>query len=307
MSILVCDPVGEEGIAFLKKKGHEVVVRPDISPTELLPAVTGVHALIVRGRTKVTREVIDKGQKLKIIGRSGTGVDTIDVATAQERGIVVVNAPGANAEAVAEHTFSFMLALARSLVSAVTTLKGGKWAKSDFHGMELKGKTLGIVGFGHIGSRVAELGQAFGMQVLVSSHKPPTIGKHVDLPALLAESDFVSLHVPLTPDTKGLLGAREFSSMKKTAYLINTSRGAVIDEAALIDALKNGLIAGAALDVYTKEPLPSESPLLSLPNVLTTPHVAADSREGENRASLLIAEDIDRVLKGEKPLREVHV
>ncbi len=306
MRILVCDPVGEDGISYLKKNGHEIISQPDITPEDLMSAVGDVDALIVRGRTKVTHEIIENGQKLKVIARSGTGVDNIDVAAAGEHGIVVVNAPGANAESVAEHAMSFMLAFARNLVPTVNTLKSGKWSKFDFHGMELKGKTLGIVGFGHIGSRVAALGAAFGMRVIVFSHKAPENQEAVSLSQLLSESDFVSLHVPLTDETEGFIGVKELASMKKTAFLINTSRGAVVDENALVHALKTGQIRGAALDVYTSEPLSPESPLLRLSNVLLTPHVAADSSEGENRASLLIAHDIDRVSKNQKPQREVR-
>lgn len=307
MKILVCDPIGQSGIAYLREKGHDVVLEPDITAENLIGGVADIDALIVRGRTKVTHEVIESAGNLKVIARSGTGVDNIDLAAAKDHGITVVNAPGANAESVAEHTLAFMLALARNLVGTVSTLRGGTWAKSDFHGSELKDKTLGIVGFGHIGSRVAQLGEALGMTVFVYSRRPPAIGQAVDLASLLTQSDVVSLHVPLTAETRGLIGAKELALMKKTALLINTSRGAVVDEKALIQAIKSGNLAGAALDVYESEPLSADSPLLTLPQVLTTPHVAADSQEGENRASLLIAEDVDRVLAGQKALREVHI
>ncbi len=300
MRVLVCDRVGQDGIDFLTSKGHEVIFSPDITAEQLVQKAVDVDALIVRGRTKVTKEVIAAATQLKVIARSGTGVDNIDLLAAKEKKITVVNAPGANAESVAEHTFAFMLALARNLVPAVTQLKSGTWAKSDFRGMELKGKTLGVLGFGHIGKRVAELGKAFGMDVLVYAKGNP-------LDEFLASVDIVSLHVPLTSETRGLMGAKEFKKMKKTAILINTARGAIVDEAALIDALKTGTIAAAALDVYSTEPLSSESELLKLPNVILTPHVAADSREGENRASSMIAEDVDRVLTGGVPVREVRV
>jgi len=300
MKILVCDPVGQDGLDFLTSKGHEVVVLPDITAEKLLETVGDVHGLIVRGRTKVTKEVIAAAGQLKVIGRSGTGVDNIDLPAAQEKKIVVVNAPGANAESVAEHAFAFMLALARNLLPTVTTLKSGVWAKTDFRGMELKGKTLGVLGYGHIGKRVAELGRAFGMEVLVYA-------KGDDLEAFLVRADIVSLHVPLTDETRGMIGAKELGYMKKTAYLVNTARGAIVDETALIGALKTGTIAGAALDVYATEPLSSSSELLALPNVIVTPHVAADSREGENRASSMIAEDIDVVLSGGRPQRPVNI
>lgn len=307
MNIIICDRIGQEGIDYLEKKGHTVIFLPEITPEELLSKVADAQALIVRGRTKVTQAVIEAGTKLKVVARSGTGVDNIDRQAAGVRNIAVVNAPGANAESVAEHAFAFMLALARFLVPTVNTLKGGFWAKSDFRGMELKGKTLGVVGLGHIGKRVAELGAAFGMDVLVFTRHTHKTGKQVTLPELLGASDFVSLHVPLTDETRGLMGVKEFGRMKKTAYFINTARGAIVDEGALITALKTRAIAGAALDVYATEPLPPESQLLSLSNVILTPHVAADSREGENRASLMVAEDVDRVLSGKEPLRGVSV
>lgn len=283
MKILVCDPIGQDGIDYLKNKGYELIVDQSM--------IADVDGLIVRGRTKVTKDVINSAKNLKVIARSGTGLDNIDLAVAKEKNISVVNAPGANAESVAEHTIGFMLALARNLVPTVTTLTSGVWAKSDFRGMELMGKTLGIIGMGHIGKRVAELGRAFGMHIL-------EYVRGGALSDILTNSDFVSLHLPLTDLTRGLMGAREFSEMKKTAFFINTSRGAIVDETALVSALKSGTIAGAALDVYAIEPLPPESELLKLPNVLVTPHVAAVSREGENRVSREIAEKIDRILKG---------
>jgi len=286
MNILVTDPVGQDGIDFLKNKGHEVMISDGV--------LQDADAIIVRGRTKVTKEFILQSKKLKVIARSGTGVDNIDVKAAKDKNISVVNAPGANAESVAEHTFALILALTRNLIPTVNTLKAGKWAKSDFSGMELKGKTLGVVGLGHIGTRVAELGRAFGMQV--QSYEKGSI-----LTEFVATADFVTLHVPLTDQTSGMMGQKEFAAMKKTAYLINTARGAIVDELALIAALKNKTIAGAAVDVFTTEPLSSESELLKLDNVIMTPHIAADSREGENRASLMVAQDVDAVLQGGKP------
>lgn len=296
MKIFVSDPVGLDGIDYLKSKGYEFA-----------DSVQDADAIIVRSATKVTESMIGQAKNLRVIARSGTGTDNIDKVAAKARGIVVVNAPGANAESVAEHTLIFMLAISRSLVGTVNTLKSGVWAKSDFHGMELKGKTLGIVGFGNIGGRVAELASAFGMDILVFTRSAPAVGKQVTLPELLADSDFVTLHVPLTDETRGLIGAKELGSMKPTAYLINTSRGAIVDETALIAALRNKTIAGAALDVFAREPLSGSSELLKLPNVIVTPHVAADSREGENRASLMIAGDIHRVLQGEQPVHPVKL
>jgi D-3-phosphoglycerate dehydrogenase len=254
VKVLVSDRVGQEGLDFLAAKGYEVVLLPDITPVDLVEKIKDIDALIVRGRTKVTKTVIEAGSKLKVIARSGTGVDNIDLQAAKE--------------AVAEHAFAFMLALARNLVPTVATLKSGKWTKPDFRGMELKGKTLGVLGHGHIGKRVAELGGAFGMEVVVYK-------KDESLEGFLATCDIVSIHVPLTEKTRGMIGSVQLQSMKKTAFLINTARGPIVDEEA--------------------------------PNVIVTPHVAADSREGENRASMLIAQDIDAVLSGGKPTRQVLV
>lgn len=260
-------------------------------------SITIADALIVRSATTVTKELIATAKHLKVIARSGTGTDNIDKVTAKKRGIVVVNAPGANAESVAEHVFAFMLALARNLVPAVTTLKSGTWAKSEFHGMELKGKTLGIIGFGNIGKRVAELGKALGMKTIIH-----TKGDVLDL---VLSADFVTLHVPLTDETRGMIGKIELKKMKTSAFLINTARGALVDESALLSALITGEIAGAALDVFAAEPISPKSELLTLKNVIVTPHVAADSRESENRASLMVAQDVDRVLQGEEPKNPV--
>lgn len=289
MKIVISDPIGEDGIVYLKQKGHEII-----------DSIAEADALIVRGKTKVTKEVIATAKNLKVIARSGTGVDNIDLTAAKERGIVVVNAPGANAQSVAEHTFALILALTRNLVPTVNKLKSGTWAKSEFSGMELSGKTLGVLGFGHIGKRVAELGRVFGMKIIVHKRGDAIEG-------VLRQSDIVTIHLPLNDQTQGLIGIKELSMMKKTAFLINTARGAIVDEAMLITALNNKTIAAAALDVYTKEPLASESELLTMNNVVVTPHVAADSREGENRASLMVAKDVDAVLQGGKPKNPVNL
>lgn len=307
MKVLIADKIGEPGLVLLGKRGYDVVFRPDITAQELPAAVASVSALAVRGRTKVTKAVIDAAKNLKVIARSGTGVDNIDRVAAAKRGIVVVNAPGANAESVAEHVIAFMLVLARGLVPIINQLKKGEWRKSAFTATELKGKTLGIVGFGHVGSRVAELALAFGMELLVYTRSKVPGHKLSTLPDLLKASDFISLHVPLTEETRGLIGKREFAMMKKSAYLINTARGAVIDEQSLVDALTRKAIAGVALDVYTVEPLPPDNPLHGLDNAILTPHVGADSREAEDRASISVAQDIDRVLTGGKPVHPVSL
>lgn len=316
MKILVTDPVGQSGMEYLTKCGYEVVNDIKMSPDGLRVSISEYDALIVRSRTQVTKEILTNAKKLKVVARSGAGVDTIDMYAAAEQGIAVVNAPGANSEAVAEHTMALMLGLARDLVTTSQSVSHGEWNKSSYRGMELSGKTLGILGYGHIGSRVAQLANAFGMQILIytkthNSQRSAEIakfkGKEVSFDELLSQSDIVSLHVPLSVETRGIFDASAFSKMKPISYLINTSRGAVIDEQALIDALKNGTIAGAALDVFAVEPLEKNNPLCSMKNVILTPHVAANSRESEERASILIAEDIDRIFRGEDPIRRVTV
>ncbi len=316
MNILVSDPIGQSGLEYLKKCGYTVTYNPTITPVDLEKEISAYDALVVRSRTRVTKEIIYKATNLKVIARSGVGVDTIDVAAATDRHVQVVNAPGANAEAVAEHTLSLMLALARDLVRTSQKMSAGDWPKSTYRGMELKGKTIGIVGFGSIGARVAQLCTAFGMSVLVVTRTLSDERKKymeslgatlVDLPTLTKESDIISLHISLSAATRGLFDVSCISQMKPISYLINTSRGAVLDEAALIAALSNGSLAGAALDVFESEPLSETSILRSLPNVILTPHVAANSKESEERASLMIADDIDRVLQGKDALRRVTI
>ncbi len=314
MNILISDPIGQSGLDYLKKCGYSLTYNPTISPEELIDEIVEYDALVVRSRTRVTAELLEKTTKLKVIARSGTGVDTIDVVAATKKNIMVVNAPGANSEAVAEHTMALMLGLARDLVQTATKLSSGIWSKSSYRGMEVKGKTLGVVGFGAVGARVVELGNAFGMRVLVftksqSSDRTKQIkslgASVVDLSTLVKESDIISLHVSLTQQTRGLFDSTLLSQMKPISYFINTSRGAVVDEDALIVALSEGRIAGAALDVFATEPLPASNPLCSMPNVILTPHIAANSKESEERASIMIADDIDRIFQGNFPVRRV--
>lgn len=316
MRIFVSDPIGQSGLEYLKKCGHTVEYVPAISSEKLAEVISTYDALIVRSRTRVDASLIDRAISLKVIARSGAGMDTIDLVAASQKNIVVVNAPGANAEAVAEHTLALILALARDLIQTSIKMAGGEWSKATYRGMELKGKTLGVVGFGTIGARVVELGLAFGMNVLVftktqtperQTHISALGAKLTDLETLVAESDVVSLHMSLSDETRGLFNASLISKMKPISYLINTSRGAIVDESALAQALTNGSLAGAALDVFSTEPLPATSVLRSLPNVILTPHVAANSKESEERASIMIADDIDRVLQGKPAIRRVTI
>ena len=295
-TILIADSIGQSGIEFLKGKGLDVVYKPDITPAELLSEIKNYDALIVRSRTKVTGAVIAAGKQLKVIGRAGSGLDTIDVATAKKTGITVVNAPGANSQSVAEHTMAFILALFRNLIPVANALKNGKWEKKTYKAAELAGKTIGIVGFGNIGGKVAGMAAGFGMKVLVTTRSATPGGANVPLETLLSESDVVTLHVPKSEQTTAMIAAKELGLMKKTAFLVNCSRGGVVDEGALVEALQHHRIAGAALDVFPVEPLPQDSPLLSLSNVLLTPHVAAASAESRERASLAVAREVARAL-----------
>ena len=284
------------------EKLGEVVVKPRLPEEELCREIGDCEVLIVRSSTRVTRRVIEAGKKLKMIARAGVGIDNIDVKAAEERGIKVVYAPEASKTAVAELVLGLMLCWARKIPQAYRELKEGRWEKEKFVGTELKGKTLGVVGVGRIGGEVALKALAFGMRVLgydlVRREEMEREGvKYVDLPTLLRESDFVTLHTPLTPQTERMIGERELSLMKPTAVLVNTSRGRIVDERALLKALREGRIAGACLDVFEEEPTKNLE-LLSLPQVIPTPHLGASTIESQRNISLILAEKI-RELKEE--------
>ncbi|MEM0232946.1 MAG: hydroxyacid dehydrogenase [Candidatus Nezhaarchaeales archaeon] len=304
--ILVTDEVHESCVAFLKSKGYHVDVKLSLSRDELIKAVKEYDAIIVRGRTKLTRDIIMESQSLKVIGRAGVGLDNIDLKAALERNIKVVSSPQASTVAVAEATMALILSLARMIPEAVTSLKGGSWLKSKFTGFELRGKTLGIIGFGRIGKAVAKRALAFEMKVIAYDirdvrEEARSMGVHVvpTLEELLRESDVVTLHVPLNESTWHMIGERELSLMKKGTIIVNTSRGAIIDTKALLKALKEGKLAGAALDVFENEPPKTEEEweLIRLPNVIATPHIASQTWESQMAASLMIAEEVYKALR----------
>jgi D-3-phosphoglycerate dehydrogenase len=303
--ILIADGLSDAGINLLKTAG-DVAVSPKITADELLAALPDYHALVVRSRTKITASVIAAGKNLKVIGRAGVGVDNIDVAAAVARGITVVNSPMAASISVAEHTLGLMLALARQIPAADASLKRGRWDKSAFVGAELNGKSLGLLGIGRIGALVANRAVAFGMSVLAYDPylTPEQIRQRNAEPAsfdeVLAQADYVSLHMPLTRETQGLLGAREFGKMKNGTRLVCAARGGVIDEAALRSALDSGQLAGAALDVFADEP-PKPGSIAEHPKVIATPHVGAQTVEAQMRAGLAIAEEVAAVLQGKEP------
>jgi D-3-phosphoglycerate dehydrogenase len=303
--ILVSDGLSEAGLNLLRAAG-EVAVTPKIGADELLVALPEYHALIVRSRTKVTARVVEAGRNLKVIGRAGVGVDNIDVAAALARGVTVVNSPLAASAAVAEHTLGLMLALARSIPTADASMKQGRWEKSAFMGGELSGKTLGLIGIGRIGALVAERAIAFGMSAL--AYDPYLSAEQIRArraePAtfddVLARSDYLSLHLPLTPETRGLIGPAQFAQMRPGARLVCTARGGVIDEDALRAALDSGALAGAALDVFAEEP-PPPGGIAAHPRVVATPHVGAQTAEAQARAGVSIAEEVIAVLQGREP------
>ena len=304
MRILVTDGLEGEALAKLRSVHHADVVEAD--PKQLLEIIPNYYALIVRSRTRVTADVIAKATKLKVIGRAGIGVDNIDVKAATARKIPVVNAPTGSTISVAELALGHMLSLARQIPEADRSVKEGKWEKKRFEGRELHGRILGLVGSGRIGAEVSRRAQAFGMGVIAfDPYLPAPAAKERDirlvdsLPALLMEADFLSIHAALTPETKGMIGAKQLALMKRTAYIVNCARGEIVQEVALADALKAGTIAGAALDVYEKEP-PTGSPILAAPNTIFTPHLGASTHEAQARAGGIIADQVLKVLKGEK-------
>ena len=304
MKILITDGLEAEAVTSLKK-AHEVDVK-ELDASQILQAIPAYDALIVRSRTKVTKDVLARASSLKVVGRAGVGVDNIDVEEATARKVLVVNAPTASSVSVAELAIGHMLSLSRYLAAADRSVKEGKWEKKKFEGYELFGKTLGLVGSGRIGAEVAKRAQAFGMRVLsYDPYLPPEAAAKlgislVDLATVLGQSDYVSIHAVLTPETKGMIGAPALAKMKRTAYLVNCARGEIVQAAALADALKAGTIAGAALDVFEREP-PTDSPLLGAPNVVFTPHLGASTHEAQARAGAIIADQILKALDGKKP------
>jgi len=296
--VLVCDPIDAEGVKKLEKVGFTVDVKPTISSDELKKTVSNYDVLIVRSRTKVTKVIIEAGTQLKLIGRVGVGLDNVDLKAAEEESIKVVNTPEAPAEAVAELALGLILSLARNIPQADHSMKEGKWIKSKLTGWELKGKTLGTIGLGNIGERVAKLAKAFGMNILITKRTPPDSAllkeleaEFVPLSELLKRSDIVTIHIPYTAETHHMIGEKELQLMKKGAYLVNTSRGPIIDENALLKALQSEKLKGAALDVHKFEP-PTDWTLMQLPNVVCTPHIGAETEEAQKNGAILMADKV---------------
>lgn len=312
MRVLVADNISEQGIEILRRE-HSVDVKLKLPPEELAGIIAGYDALVVRSETKVTAAVIEAAGKLKVIGRAGVGVDNIDVEAATRKGIMVINAPEGNTIAATEHTVAMMLALARNLPQAHCSLKQGEWARGKFMGVEVRGKTLGILGLGRIGTGVAKRALALEMKVVaydpfISAEKAKALDIELaELDSVLAAADFLTLHLPLTADTRGLLDAGAFRRMKRGVRIINCARGGVIDEAALAEAVKEGLVAGAAIDVFAKEPLDAASPLLGLEQVVVTPHLGASTAEAQVGVAVDVAEGILQALRDEPVTTAVNV
>jgi D-3-phosphoglycerate dehydrogenase len=304
--ILLTDGLEENGKAILRAAAT-LDDRSGITPEELLQVIGEYDALIVRGRTKVIPAVFATGKKLKAVGRAGVGVDNIDLAAAKEHKVTVVNSPLATTIAVAELALGLMLSLVRELPRADASMKQGKWLKKEFEGAELNGKTLGVLGFGRIGSAVASRAAAFGMKIIGYDPIVPAEdirkrgGEPVNLDQLLAQADVITMHMPLTPDSKNMLNAAAFAKMKKGVYIVCAARGGVIDEIALLEALNSGKVAGAGLDVFAVEP-PGLTDLVAHPKVVNAPHIGAQTVEAQSRAAEDIATEVLAALDG-KTLR----
>jgi D-3-phosphoglycerate dehydrogenase len=302
--ILVTEALSPRGLELMADAGHQVDVQLSLTPAELVDAVVGAAALVIRSATRVTAEVLDAGRELVAVGRAGVGLDNVDIAAATRRGVMVVNAPESNILSAAEHAVALMLAQARNIPQSHAALVQGRWERSKWEGVELHGKTLGILGLGHVGSLVAQRAAAFGMRLVaydpyVTPDRARTMGVElVGLDELFSSADFVSIHLPKSPETIGLVGKELLAKAKRGIRIVNAARGAILDEEALADAIASGQVAGAALDVFSTEPCTS-SPLFELNQVVVTPHLGASTAEAQDKAGEQIAAQIVLALRGE--------
>ena len=302
--VFIADPISEKGIEELRRDNLlDVEVQTGLSESDVTVAVADAAGLIVRSQTKVTAPIIHAAKKLRVIGRAGVGVDNVDVETATRRGVVVLNAPGANTISTAEHTFSLLLSLGRNIARADATVKAGTWDRKNLEGVELYNKTLGVIGMGRIGSELSRRAIAFGMRVVafdpylsVSRARSLQVELVEDLDELLPLADFISLHTPLTAETRHILNAERLAKTKRGVRVINCARGGLIDEAALAEAISNGHVAGAALDVFETEPLPADSPLRRISKLVLTPHLGASTAEAQESVGIEIAQSIRAAL-----------
>ena len=303
--ILVTEQLAHRGLDLMAEAGHEVDVQLELGPQDLLKAVGGAAALVIRSATQVTAEVLEAAADLVVVGRAGIGLDNVDVVAATRRGVMVVNAPQSNILSAAEHTLALLLAQARNIPQANAALKQGKWERTRWEGVELHGKTLGVLGLGRIGTLVAQRALAFGMRLVaydpfVSADRARQLGIELttDLEELVSQADFLSIHVSKTPETMGLVGADLLAKAKPGLRIVNTARGGIVDEEALADAVRSGVVASAALDVFASEPT-TESPLFELDHVVVTPHLGASTLEAQDKAGVTIAEQVLLALQGE--------
>jgi len=305
MKILISDKLAEEGLQILRAvKEFQVDLKTGMKPEELKAIIGQYDALIVRSETKVTAEILEAAHKLKVIGRAGVGLDNVDLVAATKKGVVAMNTPAGNTTSTAEHTLSLILALSRNIAQAAASMKAGRWDRSKFSGVELYGKTLGIVGLGRIGATVASFARAFGMKVFafdpfLSKEVAAKMGiEIVEFEKLIKESDYITVHIPKTAETTNIISDKEFAMMKKNVRVLNCARGGIINEPALIKALENKQIAGCALDVFDVEPLPTDSPLLKFDNCIMTPHLGASTSEAQVNVAIEIAETVKNALLG---------
>jgi len=305
IKVLVSDALSEEGLkVFKESKELTVDVKTDLKPDALKEIIKDYDALVVRSATKVTKDVIQAAKKLKVVGRAGVGLDNVDLEAATQKGIIVMNTPAGNTISTAEHTFSMILSLSRNIPQANASTKKGEWKRSKFMGVEVYGKTLGIVGFGRIGSEVAKRALSFGMKILaydpfLSAEVAESIGVEIaELKKVLQEADYITVHTPLTDETRHMISDKEFALMKKGVRVINCARGGIIDEAALVKALKEQKVFGAAMDVFENEPLSAENELLKLDNVVITPHLGASTEEAQVNVAIEVAEIVRDALLG---------
>ncbi len=312
MKVLAADGISPKGIELLQQD-FDVVVKDKLPAEELLEIIPEFDALLVRSASKVTAEVIEKAAKLKIIGRAGVGVDNIDIPAATAKGIIVINSPGGNTIAATEHTMAMMLSMARNIPIANETTQKGEWNRKKYVGVELKGKTLGVIGMGRIGSGVAKRALAFDMDVIaydpyINEERAHDLGVTVGtLDDVVSKADFITVHMPLTPDTKNMISMEQMKKMKQGVRLVNCARGGIINEEDLAQAVKDGIVAGAAIDVFTSEPLPADHPLLGVPGIVVTPHLGASTVEAQIGVSIDVAEGVKAALHGEPVATAVNM
>ena len=306
MKIFVADDVNEDKLAPLKEAGFNVIKKTKLAPEDLAIEIADADGVIVRSATKITADLMDAANKLRVIGRAGVGVDNIDVKAATERGIVVMNAPDGNTITTAEHTIALLVSMARNVPQAHAKLQSGVWDKKSFVGVELNGKTLGVIGLGRIGRHVAKIAKGFGMNIFaydpfVSTEQAKDYGFELGtLDEVFQKADFLTIHTPVTDDTRNIIGADAFAKMKKGVRLINCARGGLVDETALLAAIENGTVAAAAMDVFAQEPLDENSPLLKNDKIITTPHLGASTTEAQQGVALTVAEQMrDFLTSGE--------